>query len=275
MPERDGHGQDDLRCFHRTGTGIIVPMRILAAMGFAVLAAAAVSTAAAPDDAPRKVRAVLESGTLELADGRQVRLAQVRLPDPWKGDADVFDRARDALVGLVLNRDVVLRFPGPRFDRYGRLVARVEWPDGTWVQALLVARGWAIVASDEDRVDGLADLLRREDAARRAGRGLWADWRYAVRDPLSAAKAPEGYRVVEGTVAAVATVGSWTYLNFGEDWRSDFTVSVHRRDRRRMEQELGALAGLQGRQVRVRGWMRHFNGPMIEATYPQQIELLP
>jgi hypothetical protein len=33
-------------------------------------------------------------------------------------------------------------------------------------------------------------------------------------------------------------------------------------------------AGLDGRRIRVRGWLRSRNGPMIEATHPEQIELL-
>ena len=109
---------------------------------------------------------------------------------------------------------------------------------------------------------------------RTAARGMWGDWRYRVLDPISVTKVPDGYRVVEGRVEAVASVGAWTYLNFGADWREDFTVSIHRRDRCRIEAELGALTELAGRQVRVRGWVRRFNGPMIEATYPQQIEPL-
>ncbi len=230
--------------------------------------------AASPDAARAHVRAVLDAGTLELSDDRQVRLAQVRPPEARRGDTVIADRALDALAALVLDREVVLRFLGPRFDRYGRLVARVELPDGTWVQARLVEQGLARVASDEDHVDGLEDLLAVESAARSAARGLWADWRYRVMDLQSVAKAPEGFHLIEGTVREVTTVGAWTYMNFGEDWRTDFTISVHRRDRRRMQAGLGELAALAGRRVRVRGWMRRFNGPMIEATYPQQIELL-
>lgn len=220
------------------------------------------------------VLAVLDAGTLELADGRRVRLVQVRPPEPHRSHVQLVDAARAGLAALVLDRALVLRFPGPRFDRYGRLLARVELTDGTWVQARLVEQGWARVASDEDHLDGLEALLIFEETARGASRGLWADWRYRVMDPVAAAKAPEGFHLVEGTVTDVATVGAWTYLNFGEDWRTDFTVSIHRRDRRRMAAGLGDLEALAGRQVRVRGRMRHFNGPLVEATYPQQIQVL-
>jgi len=29
-----------------------------------------------------------------------------------------------------------------------------------------------------------------------------------------------------------------------------------------------------GRRVRVRGWLRKYNGPMIDASHPEQIEVL-
>ena len=64
------------------------------------------------------------------------------------------------------------------------------------------------------------------------------------------------------------------YLNFGENWREDFTVSIAPRDRRRFEAAGIAVEDYEGRLVRVRGWVDSFNGPMIEATHPEQIEVL-
>lgn len=277
MPEWSGRGKVDFRCAPTIVAVIIRAMRLVAFLAALVLASAvaAAEDAPAPAGAERsRVRAVLDAGMLELWDKRLVRLAQVRGPEAWRGDTAPVEKARAALAALVLNRPVVLRFPGPRYDRHGRLVARVETADGTWVQARLVEQGWARVASDEDHMAGLEELLALEAAARAADRGLWGDWRYRVLDPQSVDTAPEGFHIVEGTVVAVARVGAWTYLNFGEDWRSDFTVSIHRRDRSRMRDGLGDLADLAGRRVRVRGWVRRFNGPLIEATYPQQIEVL-
>jgi micrococcal nuclease len=34
------------------------------------------------------------------------------------------------------------------------------------------------------------------------------------------------------------------------------------------------LMGLNGKTIRVRGWVRNYNGPLIEITHPQQIEVL-
>jgi hypothetical protein len=67
----------------------------------------------------------------------------------------------------------------------------------------------------------------------------------------------------------------WAYINFGADWRKDFTVSIRRRDLRDFRKAWGErLKKLEGKAVRVRGWLRLRNGPMIEATHAEQIEVL-
>jgi hypothetical protein len=64
------------------------------------------------------------------------------------------------------------------------------------------------------------------------------------------------------------------YLNFAEDWRRDFTVSVERKHVRAFTEAGIDLKGLAGKRVRARGWLAWWNGPMIEATHPEQIEVL-
>ena len=65
------------------------------------------------------------------------------------------------------------------------------------------------------------------------------------------------------------------YLNFAPDWRSDFTISIARRDAAAFARAGLDPNALSGKRLRVRGWLAWRNGPMIEATHPEQIELLP
>ena len=80
--------------------------------------------------------------------------------------------------------------------------------------------------------------------------------------------------LVEGQVLSVGGSSSRTYLNFGADFRTDFTVSVAGRDRRTFAAAGLDLKGLEGHIIRVRGWLDSINGPMVEATHPEQIELV-
>ncbi len=65
-----------------------------------------------------------------------------------------------------------------------------------------------------------------------------------------------------------------TYLNFGADWRSDFTVSLAPKVRKLFEAEGIDPLSSRGKLVRVRGWLKSYNGPLIEATHPEQIEVI-
>jgi micrococcal nuclease len=75
-------------------------------------------------------------------------------------------------------------------------------------------------------------------------------------------------------VQRVAPTERYVYLNFGADWRADFTVRAQRADL------AGALAGLDlaalaGRMVEVRGVVLEAGGPLIELSHAEQIQVLP
>ncbi len=82
------------------------------------------------------------------------------------------------------------------------------------------------------------------------------------------------FQLVEGRVATAANVRGRVYLNFGEDWKTDFTVLAPSSVRRMFEKKGIDLALLGGSVVRVRGWVKSWNGPMIELTHPEQLEIL-
>jgi hypothetical protein len=84
----------------------------------------------------------------------------------------------------------------------------------------------------------------------------------------------QSYEVVEGRIETVAEVRGRTYLNFGRNWRRDFTVTVAGDAAKLFNGQNEGLAGLKGRLVRVRGWIENVNGPSINLTHPEQLEIL-
>src|SRR3546814_1675799 len=111
-------------------------------------------------------------------------------------------------------------------------------------------------------------MLSLEREARAAGRGIWSDPFYAMRSAETADEWLGGFELVEGRVIAVGRGGGSTYLNFGEDWRQDFTVALDRQAQKLFEAQGIALDGLAGKRLRVRGWLRAYKVPLIEATPP-------
>ena len=227
---------------------------------------------------------VIDGDTLRLDDGREVRLVGIQAPKLPLGRAGfeawpLAEESRAALSELALGRQVGLGYGGRRIDRHDRALAHVYLLDGAgeaglWVQGALLEAGMARVYTFADNRSLIAEMLARERQARAGRRGIWADRFYALRAPGRLARHVGSFQVVEGRVLEAAKVRGRIYLNFGEDWKSDFTVTLAPAVRRLFESEGIDPLDYGGRRVRVRGWIKSFNGPMIEVSHPEQIEII-
>ena len=63
-------------------------------------------------------------------------------------------------------------------------------------------------------------------------------------------------------------------LNFGSNHREDFTANIRPADRKVIEQTGLDLKSLEGRRVRIRGWIEWRGGPAIEVHDRSQIDVL-
>ena len=226
-----------------------------------------------------RVVAVVDGDTVTLDTGIEVRLVGLQAPKLPLGRAGfeawpLADEAKAALEAITLERAVELRYGGRQRDRHGRALAHLVVEGEGWVQGLMLERGMARVYSFPDNRALVAEMLALEAAARAGRRGIWSHPFYAVLTPEAAADHIDDFELVEGRVLSVGGTSSRTYLNFGADFRTDFTVSVARRDRRAFDAAGLDLDGLEGHIIRVRGWVDSINGPMVEATHPEQIELV-
>lgn len=224
---------------------------------------------------------IVDGDTVVLADGREIRLTGIQAPKLPLGRPNFkawprADESKAALETLALNRFVTLHVDGNGQDRYRRVLAHAVRSDGAWLQGEMVAQGLARVYTFPDNRRLGAALLELERAARADRLGIWRLPYYSVRsaDPAPLEKDFGTFQLIEGRVAEAARVRNWTYLNFGDDYRTDFTVSVNRKDWRMFEEAGLDLLALEGKSIRVRGWVKDFNGPLIEATHPEQIEML-
>jgi len=251
------------------------PRRVLVIASAMAAAALIAGHAAAAQEACRltpigtaQVAAVRDGRTLLLADGRELRLAAI----------EVTDASRAALQNLVAGRPLRLEKLGAESDRYGRLVAFVYAGETEKsVQHALLEAGQARVSARVGDKACAGALLAAEQAARAARAGLWADPNFA---PISAESSEllrrkrGQFALVEGKVLSVRAVGSTIYVNFGRRWTRDFTVTIRRRLQKSFTAAGVEPSGLQGRRIRVRGFIEQRGGPIIEADGPEQIEFV-
>ncbi len=246
---------------------------------FLLIVAGAGSAAPLTRDGSGRVATIVDGDTLILDDGREIRLVGIQAPKLPLGRRHfktwpLAAQAKQALAALTLGKEVTLSYGGRRIDRYNRLLAHLHDRDGRWIQGELLRGGMARVYSFADNRAMVAEMLTLERAARAARRGIWRNRFYRIRDAQDAARDIGGFQLVEGRVFAVAPRRKRTYINFSADWRTDFTITVAARARRLFRAAGLDLAQLEGRRIRVRGWVKSYNGPTIEATHPEQIEIL-
>lgn len=211
-----------------------------------------------------------------------VRLASVQAPRLGQRAQKAWPYAPESKAGLsalILGRQVQLYYGGERRDRYGRAVAQVHTLDkkdqtDLWVQGEMLRLGLVRVFTWTGELSDIETLYALETEAREKARGIWTDPFYAVRrpDPDPLAQYVDSLQIVEGIVTSTADVRGRVYLNFGSDYRTDFTIAIAKKNAKRFA-AIDPL-GLTGARVRVRGWIEMTNGPMIWLDHPGRLEVL-
>ncbi len=240
------------------------------------------------------VARVIDGDSLVLESGLRVVLSGIQAPKPARfdnrtGEIDppwpLADKAIDTLQTLVEGREIQLYYGGVKRDRYGRAVAQVfvlgkNDKTNIWLQHAMVKAGMARVYTwSGHRQDSLA-LLNAEQIARKNAVGIWSSAKtggfYDIRkpnpDPL--AQYVDSVQIVEGIVVKTADVRGTIYLNFGANYRTDFTIAISKKSRRAFKHADYDPLTLAGARVRVRGYIELFGGPIIWLNDPSRLEIL-
>lgn len=225
--------------------------------------------------APGRVEQVIDGVTVLLKDKKILRLPALDIPP----DDDMAVAARDFLARELPEGTEVYLYQTRRQDigrlnRMGQTLAHlVRKKDGAWINGRILAAGMARVMPSDVNPEKTSDMLKAENTAQQNRAGLWA--RYPVLIPDNADKGIGSFRIVDGVVRNAATSQNNLYLNFGDNWRTDFTVMLTPGVRKNLARRgIDALA-LKERHVRVRGDIREYNGPFMELINPDALEVLP
>src|SRR5262249_60331727 len=107
--------------------------------------------------------------------------------------------------------------------------------------------------------------------------GVWAEPYSALKaagDPADVLVEQGRFALVRGKVTSVRESGGVVYVNFGQRRSEQFTVTLLKRNE-------GIFTGaglnpkaLAGHNIEVRGWVEERDGPAIEVSRPEQIEVV-
>ena len=258
---------------------------LISTAAFALLASATLACEGLTMAPGGVVVEVTDGDTVVLDDGRKIRLIGTQAPKLPLGRDDfetwpLAPEAQKVLADLVLNKNVRLGFGGEEMDRHERVLAHmfVETAQGeVWTQLFMVGAGVARVYSFPDNRQCLEPLFAAEARARADRLGIWANPYYSVRAadrPGELLDRVGHYELVEGRVLLADRSGSRIFLNFGRFWKEDFTAVIEGPALRLFEAAGLDPLVLEGALVRIRGWVDDRDGPRIEVTHPEQIEVL-
>ncbi|MET0182031.1 MAG: thermonuclease family protein [Caulobacterales bacterium] len=253
-----------------------------------------------------KVAEIRDGDTLVLDNGLRVTLTGIEAPF---GNEPYAAEARAALEELAMGRPARLAYGGLRRQpartrptlapasadaatpeeqssetALAQVFVQSEGGRWIWLQQAMIQRGAAWARPRKENMARLDELMATEKQARDDRAGLWALADYRVRtvqqmeqETLPEARCGRGpFRMVEGIVTDVAHVrhddgGESIYLNFGPDYRTDFTVAIYSDDAAAWS---GApLDSFEGKKIVARGRAIARGGPLICADNAMQIAL--
>jgi len=217
------------------------------------------------------------NGAVVLTDGRAIKLEGILLPSGARDHAPQFlaNQAVAELDDLVRDKLITLAARPPKEDRYGRVRAQAFGDDGNWLQVALLRKGLARVFIAPDRDECVAELFAAERDARAHDAGIWSQLGYEIRNAGDVPRGDLGtFQIVQGKVTNAEIRGGRAYINFGADWKTDFTASIAPEDLKTFRAAGTDPRAYSGKILRVRGIVEYLKGPEIEVPTPSDIEIV-
>ena len=130
-------------------------------------------------DTWHRAKWVIDGDTIVINNGRKVRYIGIDAPELAHDDHEAEpygDEAKRFNTSLVNRKEVRLEFDKERNDQYERLLAYVFLKDGTFVNAEILANGYAYLLYHRPNIKHNSVMLQSQRAAMSAKKGIWQNW---------------------------------------------------------------------------------------------------
>lgn len=208
--------------------------------------AALADSCSLPDIGERVVSSrVIDGDTLELVDGRRVRLIGVNTPEIGRRGAPsepYAQKARSELQRLVGKAGLRLLVGEDARDNYGRTLGHLFDAQGANIEAQLLRQGLGFAVGIPPNVTLLDCHLQQERQARRQRLGVWQQ----APVKRAAEVSQGGFQLIRGRIVTVQTQGRHIWVEL------DGPLVL------RLPVDLPGAAGIaswRGRELEVRGWV--------------------
>ena len=216
---------------------------------------------------------VIDGDTVILEDHRKVRLIGINAPEHESNNRAAQPyalEARLALQQLVQGKRVRLIEGSDAVDRYGRTLGYIELKDGTDVQELMLARGYAAFVAISPNFERIARYIKAEQISRGQSLGIWSLPDFVMDFSSTRDQFDGGFAVVDSIVSRVRESAEYHIFDLG----SRVSVRIAKRDWR-LYWGSALPESYVSRTVEVRGWFFLHNKVLItSASHPSMIQIL-
>lgn len=200
---------------------------------------------------PVASRYVIDGDTLDLVDGRRVRLIGINAPEIGRKERvsqPYAQEARQELLRLVRDAELRLLVGDEATDRYGRTLGHLFDAQGANIEAKLLRQGLGFTVAIAPNLRLVDCHLRNEQQARSQREGVWKE------SPVHSAAqvGAGGFHLVRGRIAKVERAGKYLWVEL------DGPLVL------RLPRDLagsGASAEWQGQELETRGWIINRRSP--------------
>jgi len=208
-----------------------------------------------------KVKEPPASNYILMDNEIKYKLAYIKAPSEFENQTKTY------LTKLLNGKTITLYQENKALDRYNTAEIIVVDEKGTVAQSTLVSEGlsWAYITKENKALH--TELKNIEKEARKNKKGFWGNELYVVKNINNVKDFINSYQLVEGIVKSVSTVKNSVYLNFGDNWKEDFTVRfpyLKNKD----------YSNWAGKKILARGWVESYYGPMINIENDAQIDII-
>jgi micrococcal nuclease len=164
------------------------------------------------------VRRVYDGDTIQLGNGMHIRYIGINAPEiahqdkpgePFGPEAMAFNEK------IVLSKPVRIQGDQAATDQYNRQLAYIFLQDGTFVNQEIVRNGLAYVLYKPPNITHDAELLKSQQEAMKAGKGMWANWNEKPSDYIGNKKSR---RFHLKTCALGQRTSKQNRIQFGRKW---------------------------------------------------------
>lgn len=206
-----------------------------------------------------------------LKDGRKLTLANIYVSKKL---------GHSYLKKLLSIKPITFYASGRKTDRHNRHIVQIFFQENgkrVWLQDHLINEGLAVPMALPNTRQCFHALLESEKKARMKDlKNQFINQHFSIIKSsnlkLLNEKDQGSFQIVEGKVRSFHRTAKNTYLNFTNNWRTDFTVIISNHLLKRKKDKWPNLKAMKGKTVRVRGWLDHYNGPMIRLDVPEMLE---